>query len=78
VSEEVEGLIYTTCKRLGITIFTVSHRAQLQVYHDHQLRFDGFGGWEFLDNEQIAERKRQAAQAAVAEAAAAANASSPQ
>jgi ATP-binding cassette subfamily D (ALD) protein 3 len=47
VSDEVEGLIYTTCKTLGITIFTVSHRPSLQVYHDHQLRFDGFGAWSY-------------------------------
>jgi len=47
VSEEVEGKIYETCKNLGITLFTVSHRRVLQRYHDYQLRFDGSGGYEW-------------------------------
>eukprot|EP01117_Protostelium_nocturnum_P003830 TRINITY_DN15096_c0_g1_i1.p1 TRINITY_DN15096_c0_g1~~TRINITY_DN15096_c0_g1_i1.p1 ORF type:complete len:720 (-),score=275.12 TRINITY_DN15096_c0_g1_i1:65-2224(-) len=48
VSEEVEGKIYETCKQIGITLFTVSHRRVLQKYHDYQLRFDGSGGYEFI------------------------------
>jgi len=47
VSMDVEGQLYETCKRLGITIFTVSHRPQLRHHHDYQLRFDGEGGWEW-------------------------------
>ncbi|KYQ92710.1 ABC transporter D family protein [Tieghemostelium lacteum] len=47
VSDEVEGKIYETCKTLGITLFTVSHRQQLRAYHDYQLLFDGRGGWEW-------------------------------
>jgi len=47
VSEEVEGKIYETCKQLGITLFTVSHRRVLQRHHDYQLRFDGSGGYEW-------------------------------
>merc|ERR1712137_603062 len=47
VSSDVEGQIYETCKKLGITIFTVSHRPQLRHHHDFQLRFDGEGGWEW-------------------------------
>jgi ATP-binding cassette subfamily D (ALD) protein 3 len=61
VSDEVESIIYTTCRKLGITIFTVSHRAQLQQYHDQQLRYDGRGGWEFLDSESVAKRQKEAA-----------------
>jgi len=55
VSEEVEGKIYETCKVLGITLFTVSHRRVLQRYHDYQLRFDGSGGYEWtkIDHDQI-------------------------
>jgi ATP-binding cassette subfamily D (ALD) protein 3 len=34
VSDEVEGTIYQTCKLMGITIFTVSHRPQLAKYHE--------------------------------------------
>ena len=61
VSEEVEGRMYTLCKQFKITLFTVSHRSSLQVYHDYQLRFDGFGNWEFLSNEEIATRNQQKA-----------------
>jgi len=44
VSDEVEGKIYETCKQLGITLFTVSHRPQLKRYHDYVLRFEGYQG----------------------------------
>ena len=44
VSEEVEGTIYSLCKQLRVTIFTVSHRASLQVYHDYQLRYEEVEG----------------------------------
>ncbi|EGG16527.1 ABC transporter D family protein [Cavenderia fasciculata] len=55
VSDEVEGKIYETCKTLGITLFTVSHRQQLRAYHDYQLLFDGRGGWEWtkIDHSDI-------------------------
>ncbi|KAF2072540.1 hypothetical protein CYY_006157 [Polysphondylium violaceum] len=47
VSDEVEDKIYNTCKVLGITLFTVSHRPQLRAHHDYQLLFDGRGKWEW-------------------------------
>merc|ERR1711976_533071 len=47
VSVEVEDAIYQTAKDLGITIFTVSHRAALKRHHDHVLSFDGRGKWDF-------------------------------
>jgi len=49
VSDEIEDKIYETCKELGITIFTVSHRKNLARHHDRVLNFDGRGGWEWLD-----------------------------
>jgi len=54
VSDEVEGKIYETCKKLGITLFTVSHRPQLKRYHDFILRFEGSQGkwaWIKVDEE---------------------------
>jgi hypothetical protein len=45
VSDEIEGTCYTTCKLLGITLFTVSHRPQLAKYHDVILSFLGNGAW---------------------------------
>lgn len=49
VSDEVEGTIYATCRSLGITIFTVSHRPNLAKYHDKVLRFEGQGKWTVLN-----------------------------
>ncbi len=49
VSDEVEGIIYNTCRKLGSTIFTVSHRPQLAQYHDKILRFEGKGKWTVRD-----------------------------
>jgi len=63
VSSEVEGKIYTTCKSLGVTIFTVSHRAQLQQYHEFQLRLDGHGQYWFLTREQVVNEQATSAQA---------------
>eukprot|EP01114_Cavostelium_apophysatum_P013429 TRINITY_DN3254_c0_g1_i1.p1 TRINITY_DN3254_c0_g1~~TRINITY_DN3254_c0_g1_i1.p1 ORF type:complete len:733 (+),score=209.45 TRINITY_DN3254_c0_g1_i1:91-2289(+) len=49
VSDEVEGKIYETCKQLGITLFTVSHRPQLKRYHDYILKFEGSQGkWDWI------------------------------
>jgi len=47
VSIDVEGFMYTHCKQLGITLFTVSHRKTLWKYHEYILQFDGRGGYEF-------------------------------
>eukprot|EP01126_Amoeba_proteus_P025979 TRINITY_DN2579_c0_g1_i1.p1 TRINITY_DN2579_c0_g1~~TRINITY_DN2579_c0_g1_i1.p1 ORF type:complete len:728 (+),score=116.45 TRINITY_DN2579_c0_g1_i1:75-2186(+) len=48
VSDEIEDKIYETCKELGITIFTVSHRKILARHHDNVLHFDGRGGWKWV------------------------------
>eukprot|EP01121_Diplochlamys_sp_Union-15-3_P006172 TRINITY_DN1667_c0_g2_i1.p1 TRINITY_DN1667_c0_g2~~TRINITY_DN1667_c0_g2_i1.p1 ORF type:complete len:656 (-),score=65.85 TRINITY_DN1667_c0_g2_i1:33-2000(-) len=47
VSVDVEGFMYTRCKELGITLFTVSHRKSLWVYHEYVLAFDGKGNYSF-------------------------------
>eukprot|EP01012_Entosiphon_sulcatum_P020984 TRINITY_DN2580_c0_g1_i1.p1 TRINITY_DN2580_c0_g1~~TRINITY_DN2580_c0_g1_i1.p1 ORF type:complete len:727 (-),score=112.11 TRINITY_DN2580_c0_g1_i1:15-2195(-) len=47
VSDEVEDAIYETCKELGITIFTVSHRPALRKHHQFILAFDGRGSWSW-------------------------------
>jgi ATP-binding cassette subfamily D (ALD) protein 3 len=41
VSDEVEDSLYQTCAALGITLFTVSHRASLRRHHDYCLSFAG-------------------------------------
>lgn len=52
VSSDVEGSIYENCKRLGITIFTVSHRPNLAHHHDYVLHFDGEGSYEWTKLEK--------------------------
>lgn len=47
VSVDVEGFIYTHCKEVGITLFTVSHRKTLWKYHEYVLQFDGRGAYSF-------------------------------
>ena len=47
VSVDVEGIMYTYAKQVGITLFTVSHRQSLWKYHEWLLRFDGEGGFSF-------------------------------
>lgn len=59
VSDEIEDKIYETCKELGITIFTVSHRKNLARHHDKVLHFDGRGKWEWLDIAPEYQRKPQ-------------------
>ncbi|KAI7098048.1 ABC transporter transmembrane region 2 [Hortaea werneckii] len=51
VSSDVEGLLYETCKRKGITLITISTRASLKRYHGFLLTL-GLGeegeGFEFV------------------------------
>jgi len=43
----VEGFMYTHCREIGITLFTVSHRKTLWKYHEYVLQFDGRGNYQF-------------------------------
>lgn len=54
VTVDIEAIMYTHAKELGISLLTVSHRSSLWKYHDHILQFDGAGGYVFtnLDAEQ--------------------------
>lgn len=47
VSVDVEGSMYEYCRKVGITLFTVSHRKSLWTHHEFFLRFDGRGSYEF-------------------------------
>lgn len=49
VSVDVEGSMYQYCKKVGITLFTVSHRKSLWKYHDYFLYMDGRGGYEYKE-----------------------------
>ncbi|KAI8979239.1 ABC transporter transmembrane region 2-domain-containing protein [Mycotypha africana] len=49
VSTDVEGLMYSHAKEMGITLITISHRPALFKYHQFLLRLTGQkeGEWEF-------------------------------
>jgi len=47
VSIDVEGYMYSRCRELDITLFTVSHRKSLWKYHDFVLHLDGRGNYDF-------------------------------
>lgn len=47
VSMDVEADLYHHCKKLGITLFTVSHRQTLFRFHDYNIKFDGEKNWSF-------------------------------
>lgn len=51
VSLQMEERLFLTCRRMGITLITISHRPALQEYHNRMLVLDGNGGWslEHLD-----------------------------
>lgn len=51
---EMEKIMYTRAKELGITLLTVSHRPSLWTFHDFILQFDGKGNYLFskLDAER--------------------------
>lgn len=56
VSVDVESKMYSYCREVGITLFTVSHRKSLWLHHEYYLKFDGEGNYEFSlidqDNQQ--------------------------
>ncbi|XP_051538331.1 ATP-binding cassette sub-family D member 3 isoform X1 [Myxocyprinus asiaticus] len=47
VSVDVEDYIYSHCRTVGITLFTVSHRKSLWKHHVYYLHMDGRGNYEF-------------------------------
>ncbi|XP_056379089.1 ATP-binding cassette sub-family D member 3 isoform X2 [Hyla sarda] len=47
VSVDVEGYIYSHCRKVGISLFTVSHRKSLWKHHEFYLHMDGRGNYDF-------------------------------
>uniref|UniRef100_A0AAR2J5I7 ATP-binding cassette sub-family D member 3 n=1 Tax=Pygocentrus nattereri TaxID=42514 RepID=A0AAR2J5I7_PYGNA len=47
VSVDVEDYIYSHCRKVGITLFTVSHRKSLWKHHEYYLHMDGRGNYQF-------------------------------
>jgi len=55
VSVDVEGSMYLYCRKVGITLFTVSHRKSLWKHHEYYLQMDGRGLFEFKPIEKDTE-----------------------
>jgi ATP-binding cassette subfamily D (ALD) protein 3 len=57
ISLDVEHILYSKARELGVTLFTISHRASLFKFHEYYLKFDGQGGYTFerLKKEEIME-----------------------
>ena len=51
VSVDVEGQMYRYAKQIGITLLTVSHRPSLFQFHEYLIKFDGLGGYDFMELE---------------------------
>ncbi|KAI8883643.1 hypothetical protein K501DRAFT_313954 [Backusella circina FSU 941] len=49
VSVDIEAIMYEHARKVGITLFTVSHRTSLVRHHEYLLRFDGEGHYEFRE-----------------------------
>ncbi|MBN3296668.1 ABCD3 protein, partial [Amia calva] len=47
VSVDVEDYIYSHCRKVGISLFTVSHRKSLWKHHEYYLHMDGRGNYDF-------------------------------
>lgn len=47
VSMDFEEVLYQECRKMGITMFTISQRSSLYAYHDYLLKFDGDKDWTF-------------------------------
>lgn len=44
---DVEHILYSKARELGVTLFTISHRQSLFKFHNYYLKFDGQGGYTF-------------------------------
>jgi len=57
VSLKMEERLFVTCRRLGITLITISHRPALQEYHNRMLVLDGNGSYKEMPIDQSEEAK---------------------
>ena len=53
VSEEMECVLYTTCKQLDITVMSIGHRSTVRKYHEMELHLAGDASWSLRPIEEI-------------------------
>lgn len=49
VSPDVEEALYERCAKLGMAIFSISHKLEMKRFHDYELHYDGKGGYTLTD-----------------------------
>lgn len=51
VSPEVEHDLYGRCKKLGLAVFSISHKNELKLFHDYELHYtgDAEGTWAWSE-----------------------------
>jgi len=47
ITPNVEADIYERCRKMGITVFSISHKLELKKLHDYELHYDGKGGYQW-------------------------------
>jgi ATP-binding cassette subfamily D (ALD) protein 3 len=47
ISMDFEHKLYQKCRKLNITMFTISQRESLYEFHNYVLKFDGDGNWTY-------------------------------
>jgi len=47
-SPDVEENLYEMCHKMGMTIFSISHKKELKEFHDYELHYGEEGSWVFL------------------------------
>jgi ABC-type uncharacterized transport system fused permease/ATPase subunit len=60
VSLKMEKRLFITCRRMGITLITISHRPALQEYHNRMLVLDGNGGFSLQGIDSAASEETRA------------------
>lgn len=50
VAPDVEASLYERCAKMGMAIFSISHKIELKKLHDYELHYraDGTGGWDWI------------------------------
>jgi len=46
IQPDVEADLYNRCAKMGITVFSISHKLELKAMHDFELHYDGQGGYK--------------------------------
>eukprot|EP00462_Mataza_sp_D1_P021847 CAMPEP_0175139568 /NCGR_PEP_ID=MMETSP0087-20121206/10977_1 /TAXON_ID=136419 /ORGANISM="Unknown Unknown, Strain D1" /LENGTH=622 /DNA_ID=CAMNT_0016422597 /DNA_START=135 /DNA_END=2003 /DNA_ORIENTATION=- len=59
IAPAIEKDLYERCSSLGMSIFSISHKNELKLFHDFELHYnaDEAGTWEWIDLKKATNRK---------------------